>query len=193
MAWKPQINKPIGQNEHIGRRLFDEQELVGAQGQKQLARLSLQHFLDTRGEVSLDRLGPSGVEKAVVKYLQPRAERAGTRLKPPKAFNGWAVIRARQFDSPAAQRGVALSVVASPQHGAGLDENIYHAHIEDPPNFVDPDKKPYFLALHLRELFERETMLLPVGRPTAARGESGFWRLIAGWIRRRAVLRPPKS
>lgn len=147
MVWKPQIDQPVGPDEPIGRRLFSQPSLVGAQDQKPLLKPSLRHFEDTRGQVSLDRLGQTGVEKAVVKYLRPRADRAGTKLRPPKAFNGWAVLRARQFGSPPAPQDEALSVVASPQDGHDLDENLYHAHV------VNPDIKPYYLALHLRHLF----------------------------------------
>jgi len=32
--WKPDPSQPFGPAEHIGRRLFDEPKLVGAEGQK---------------------------------------------------------------------------------------------------------------------------------------------------------------
>src|ERR1035437_393533 len=148
--WKPQGNQPIGPNEHLGRRLFDEPLLTGAQDQKPSARLNLRHFEEKRdGQVSLDRLGRTSVDKAVMRYLRPRADRAGTRLRPPKVFNGWAVLTARRFGSPPAPPGYALTVIASPESGTALDENIYHAHISTPPNL-----DYHSMALHLRWLFE---------------------------------------
>jgi hypothetical protein len=153
--WKPQSNEPVGQNEHLGRRLFDEPSLAGAQDQKPIARLILRHFEEKRDQqVSLDRLGRTSVEKAVVRYLRPRADRAGTRFRPPKAFNGWAVLSARKFGSPPAPPAYALTVIASPESGTDLDENIYHAHISAPPNM-----DYYSMALHLRELFETQGMI----------------------------------
>src|ERR1022692_3015608 len=100
MAWTPQSDKPVGPNEHVGRRLFAEPSLVGAQGQKPIGRLNLRHFEEKRdGLVSLDRLGRTSIENSIVGYLRPRAERVGTTFRPPKAFNGWAVLTARKFGS----------------------------------------------------------------------------------------------
>lgn len=148
--WTPQNNQLVKQNEHVGRRLFDEPALVGANDQKPTARLDLRHFLEKRdGLVSLDLLGKTSIEKGIVRYLRPRADRAGERFRPPKAFHGWAVLTARKFGSPPAQAGFALSVIASPESGGEMDENIYHAHIAIPE-----DMHYYTMALHLRELFE---------------------------------------
>ncbi|MGA2940173.1 MAG: hypothetical protein ABSF52_24190 [Syntrophobacteraceae bacterium] len=148
MTWRPQNNEDVGPNEHIGRRIFDEPPLVGARDQKPLERLSIQHFEDKDGEVSLDRLGRTGIDKGVVGYLRRRADKAGTKFRRTKAFRGWAVLTARKFGSPPAPPGHALSVIASPVHGDDLDENIYHAYV------VDPRKDRYIMALYLRELFE---------------------------------------
>ncbi len=145
--WQPQPDQPVGPNEHIGRRLFDEPMLAGAQDQPSFAGLDFRHFEETRDpEVSLDRLGQSGIDKAVVRYLRPRADKAGTTFRPPKAFNGWAVVRARLLSNP--PHGPAVPVIASPIPGQGLDENIYHAHVATPDHFDH-----YSMALHLRHLF----------------------------------------
>jgi hypothetical protein len=163
--WKPQSSQPIGPNEHLGRRLFDEPSLAGAQDQKTIARLNLRHFEERRdGQVSLDRLGRTNVDKSVVRYLRPRADGAGTRFRPPKAFNGWAVLTARKFGSPPAPApaGYALTVIASPESGADLDENTYHAHISMPPNM-----DYYSMALHLRQLFEAHGTIERVAKHAA--------------------------
>jgi len=148
--WNPPGDH-VGDNEHIGRRLFDEPMLIGAQNQKPYAGLDIRHFEETRDDepFSLDRLGRSSIDRAVVRYLRPRAEMAGARFRPAKAFNGWAVLRARQLANPPvgrAQHGT-FPVIASPDNGNGLLENIYHAHITI--SRIDH----YTIALHLRHLF----------------------------------------
>lgn len=145
--WQPQSDQPVGPNEHIGRRLFDEPLLAGAQDQLSFAGLNLRHFEERRDrEVSLDRLGQSGIDKAVVRYLRPRAEQAGTTFHPPKTFNDWAVVRARLLSHP--PQGPAIPAIASPVSGQDLDEDIYHAHVVTPEHFDH-----YSMALHLRHLF----------------------------------------
>ena len=63
--------------------------------------LDLRHFEEKRDrEFSLDRLGRSGIDRAVTGYLTPRAEAAGRQLRPAKTFDGWAVLRARQLQQP---------------------------------------------------------------------------------------------
>jgi hypothetical protein len=174
--WKPQSSQPIGPNEHLGRRLFDEPLLAGAQDQRPIARLNLRHFEERRdGQVSLDRLGRTNVDKAVVRYLRPRANTAGTRFRPPKAFNGWAVLTARKFGTPPAPAGYALTVIASPDSGTDLDENPYHAHISMPSNM-----DYYSMALHLRELFDAHgTIEWVAERAAPPRHENRFpWSLL---------------
>ena len=173
--WKPPSNPPIGPNEHLGRRLFEEPLLAGAQNQKRITRLDLRHFEEKRdGQVSLDRLGRTSVDKAVVRYLRPRADRAGTRVHPPKAFNGWAVLTARKFGSPPAPPRYALAVIPSPESGADLEENIYHAHISMPAHM-----DYYSMALHLRELFDAHGTLERVAaRAAAPQHENRFVRFL---------------
>jgi hypothetical protein len=144
--WTPPHNDPIGSNEHIGRRLFDEPLLVGAADQPEFAGLSLRHFENSDREYSLDRLGLSSVDAAVVHYLRPRATEAGNRFRKPKSFNGWAVIRAARLTNP--PKGKNVDLVPSPEHGEGLKENVFHAHALRPENQDD-----YSFALHLRHLF----------------------------------------
>jgi hypothetical protein len=80
--WDPPAN--VGDNEHVGRRLFDEPLLVGARDQPSFSGLLLSHF-ETRGdEYLLDRLGKSSVDRRVGAYLMPKAEAAGHTFRNPK-------------------------------------------------------------------------------------------------------------
>lgn len=143
--WKPD-EELIGPNEHVGRRLFDEPLLAGAGDQRAYAGFDLRNFQEKRDrDYSLDRLGQSSVDRRVVSYLKPLACNAGTRFQEARAFNGWAVLRARQLVNPPV--GVGIEIFASPIKD-GLDQNIYHAHARRPEATND-----YDFALHLRHLF----------------------------------------
>src|SRR5438034_7111073 len=82
--WNPQTD-PVGKNEPIGRRLFDEPMLMGAQDQPSFKGLDYRHFEtgDDR-ELSLDRLGSTGIEKKAKQYLGPRADAVGLGVNPPR-------------------------------------------------------------------------------------------------------------
>ena len=83
--WQPVIDQQIGSNEHLGRRLFDEPSLAGAEDQRPFTGILIDHFLEKRddGQVSLDRLGQSSVDKRVQNHLLPLAHNAATRFRPP--------------------------------------------------------------------------------------------------------------
>src|SRR5690242_7723696 len=101
MPWSPNPDNPIGLSESIARRLYDEPQLAGATDQAPLPLIDVRHFEETRGkEVSVDRCGQTGVERAVVNYLSPRAQQMGNSFKPPKAFSGWLYVRARDLIKP---------------------------------------------------------------------------------------------
>jgi hypothetical protein len=129
----------------LGRRLFDEPLLAGALDQKPFAGLPFSHFEERRdGEVSLDRLGQSSVDRRVINYLRPLANQAAASFQTPKQFNGWSVLRAHFLTKP--PRGEAVTVIPSPITGSENVANIYHAH-------VSPGSKDrYFMALHLRHV-----------------------------------------
>ena len=146
--WVPAAHQPIGNTERIGRRLFDEPLLAGAGDQKSFAGLDLRNFEETRGrEVSLDRLGRSGVDKAVIRYLQPRAVAAGTKFRTAKQFAGWAFLPARELGQSRSGFGT-MPLVPSPIAGQDLEENVYHTHVLTPEGMHH-----YIMALHLRHLF----------------------------------------
>lgn len=161
--WIPNPGEPVGPNEPIARRLFDEPLLSGAQDQKPFQGIDLRHFEETRdGEISFDRFGRSGVERPIVGYLYPLAQAMGAGLKPPRAFSGWLYVRARQLSEP--KRGPKFPPVASPQVPPE-EENVYHAHVVRPDG-VDH----YVMALYLREIFGRhgEPIVLKTKAPGAS-------------------------
>ena len=162
-TWKPRSDEPVGNNEHVGRRLFDEPMLAGATDQKAFGGLILRNFEENRDrEFSLDRLGRTGVDRKVVSYLLPRANAAATRFVPHRSFDGWAVLRARVLENP--PKGLGLPVTASPIAGDGVDENIYHAHATLPES-QDAHQR-YSSALHLRHLFASHGTVHRVHTPT---------------------------
>lgn len=179
--WEPDPNQPFGPAEHIGRRLFDEPMLMGAEGQKPYAGLNLRNFEETRGDdFSLDRLGRTSIEKAVVKYLKPLAGTAGQTFHTAKRFDGWVVVPIRTLTSPA--RGAPLPLIASPD-----DDNPYHAHLLTKDLLVDSgDLRHYHVALHLRELFlgQGSSIHRAHGQPAEAQRESPSQKLLPTWLQR---------
>ena len=165
--------------------------LIAAQSQPRFAGLDLRNFEEKRDrEFSLDRLGRSSVDNAVVGYLLPRSNAAGEAFRPAKAFNGWAVLRARQLENPpvGSDRYGRMPVIPSPQTGEGLSENLYHAHV------VTPQVDYYSLALHLRQLFARYGTVRQVRNETPSELRQNLASRIAdslrkvfrlGWLDRR--------
>jgi hypothetical protein len=145
--WKPQANVPIGAKEQVGRRLFDEPMLIGAADQPRYDGLDLRNFQETRDdEYSLDRLGRTGIEGAVVRYLEPRAVESGKSFQKPKQFNGWIAVKAEALMAP--PKGPTIQLVASPVSGSRLQENDFHAHAVRPAGQED-----LIFALYLRYRF----------------------------------------
>jgi hypothetical protein len=160
--WNPPSE--IAAKEHIGRRKFERHRLRGGQDQRPPFRtLELYHFQETRGagEVSLDRLGKTGIEKAVKKYLNPRARADGTKFKPPRSFEGWFYVTAVELRQPV--HGPPLALVYSPVghiDGEELSGNQFHAHVERPSSFSD-DYADDLMAMHLKTIFERDYRFEP--------------------------------
>ncbi|MEW9838618.1 hypothetical protein ABUE29_25955 [Mesorhizobium sp. ZMM04-4] len=134
-------------NEQIGRRLFEEPMLRGAAGQPNFSGLRLNHFEETRGnEVSLDRLGATGIDRKVSTYLRHRADLAGQTFSKVKQFDGWAVVPAKELAE--ARKDPKLPVTSSPISGVEPNDNAYHAHVLRPNTL-----SPYLMALHLKHIF----------------------------------------
>lgn len=154
--WKPDPDKEIGPGESLGRRLFAQASLAGATGQRPVPSFDLRNFEDSRdGEVSLDRLGRGNPEKAVIRYLTPRAEAAAKKLGSSRMFfNGWASIQAKVL---LANKKLPLTIVPSPIQGNSpslgeddLGANIYHAHTSSLGGH-----DAYSVALYLQYHFEK--------------------------------------
>jgi hypothetical protein len=163
-VWKPK--EKVGKNEHMGRRLFQRRNLVGAADQTRPNQVfELYHFEETRDrEVSLDRLGETNVDGKVKAYLDPRAQLAATRFK--RRFQGWAVVKADKLQNPS--KGAKLQVVPSPipmQAGEDLSDNVFHAHVEMPEDYSS-----YFTALHLKLIFETNFRFEASSEPKRSRG-----------------------
>ena len=171
--WKP--SNAIGKHEYIGRRLFEREPLRGAKDQTRPARTyELYHFEEKRdGEVSVDRLGETSVNKQVRAYLNPRGHHAATKLHK-RNFAGWAVTKVKTLQSPQ----IAFQIVASPIAGQQDDpllENAYHAHIEKPDRY-----NSYEMAVMLKHLFE-ENYQLQASTPLQTTSPSVAGE---GWLRR---------
>jgi hypothetical protein len=182
--WQPPSS--VGKNEQVGRRLFDQPVLVGAVDKTPL-RLTIQHFEDSRGEVSLDRLGQTGIDQRVVRELAPIATAAAGSFRPAKAFHGWRAVKADVLQ--ASSRGVPTSLVASPisEESAtahGQIPNKYHAHIVCDVS----EPRAYLTALHLRELFEKKGQHVNVPeegeRSQDTRPSRNPWSVLAMLVRK---------
>lgn len=177
-AWIPEAEKPVQSSEPIGRRLFDQPRLVGASDQRPLKGfLDLRDFEEKRdpGDVSLDRLGRTGVDKVVFRFLRDKAERAAERFTKPKKFHGWAVLRAKQLTGAIAG-APKFPLVPSPEiphDPSHIDHNPYHAHVCRPTGH---EKDSFFTALCLKHIFEQHSEFLR-SRPI------GFWDWLYGTYR----------
>jgi hypothetical protein len=180
--WTP--SSDVGQNERIGRRLFDEPMLAGAGDQKPYYGLDFRHFYETRDDISLDRLGRTGIDNAVVRYLTPLAHAAGRKFRKAKSFNGWFVVVVRNIENPPEGNKFNIKVIASAVQGEGLEENPYHAHI------FAAGIDHYFLGLHLRHLFAKYGQALSVQQETASPSRPPLtldYRVLWRWIREEAA------
>jgi len=151
--WNPKPDAPIGVQEQVGRRIFDEPKLRGVEDQPELGILSVEHFREKRDpNVSLDRLGRSGIEPKVKKHLIPRCELQGKKFEKSKEFEGWAVIKVKDLVNKWA-KVPQWEVHASPVEKQGSEEfsdNEYHAHAN-----CSEENNDLGAALFLRHLFER--------------------------------------
>ncbi|RWM08959.1 hypothetical protein [Mesorhizobium sp.] len=127
--------------------MFDEPLLKGAVSQPAFAGISINHFIEKRGdEISLDRMGASGLDRKVVKYLLPRAIAHGQSFGRPQRFDGWAIVAAKELMQ--ARVGRKVPVIPSPITDQEPNDNIYHAHVVRSEGL-----DPYEMALHLRYIF----------------------------------------
>jgi len=135
--WEPKPKDPVGPNERVGRRLFQRRPLKGAKDQKPPeGTYEISHFEERRepGEVSLDRLGRTGVDNKVKNFVEPQARAAASALRPPGVFEGWAVAKATDLENSAPGRR-SFKIIPSPVNAdpeKNVVANSYHAHVERP-------------------------------------------------------------
>jgi hypothetical protein len=159
--WVPAAD--VEANEPIGRRLFDEPLLVGTAGQPSFRGLLVTHFEEARDdEISVDRLGKTGIDKRVTAFLKPRADSAGGKFRKPKTFNGWVVLPAQELRKVRDRPG--LQIVPSPINDPAPNDNPYHAHVRRPSNMDS-----MVTALYLRHLFTTYGKVEPVNPGQAKR------------------------
>ncbi|HEY1801649.1 MAG TPA: hypothetical protein VGG46_12010 [Terriglobales bacterium] len=146
--WKP--DNIVGSAERIGRRFFERKPLVGARGQiSRPHKYDISYFQDSRGSISFDRLGAQSVDGKVLKYLNPLAREAASKLTPKATFIGWAYATAKELQEPNDGGGIVIEPSPIAEDAAqGIRENVYHAH-------AVTTLQDYWLALHLRQIFER--------------------------------------
>ncbi len=140
--WNPPTDQ-IGHAEVIGRRLFDEPTLAGAEDQAPIT-LDLRHFLDDRNDdISVDRVGRGVLEQRVLEFLVPLAK-ASQR----KSFNGWVTIRADKFKG-------SKHRPSFPVHPDPIPENPFHARIDTGAVAASDQHHHFHVALALREVFSK--------------------------------------
>jgi len=156
MVWKPDPDAPVATNERIGRRIFGGAELRGASDQPNLAWLKATHFHEKRAPiVSVDRLGKTGVDKQVTRYLSPRCGFAATRLRERKPFAGWAHVQAKALMAPVKGQSISISPAEVKQEGEQpFTDNPYHAHIIRPQPFEHFEDPAWMMAVFLQTIFE---------------------------------------
>lgn len=181
--WEPNPSEPFAPAEHIGRRLFDEPQLVGATDQKPFPGvLDIRNFEETRGdEFSVDRLGKTGVDKRVKAFLKPLAEAAGNAFHHPKSFDGWATAPSKRVCAPT--RGSPIPLKVSPENG-----NPYHAHLETADLLPDAGNfRHYHVALFIRELFTGPGTAVHLSQPQnqaqpAVKPQTTLWDWLRRWV-----------
>jgi hypothetical protein len=127
--------------------------LAGTPPEKSYDGLDVRNFQEKRDrELSLDRLGRTNVEKPVVRYLLPRAKHSGGKMRPTRAFHGWAVIKVEHLVSATTSMPVSPSPIAG-ESEEDVEANLYHAHALLPDDLkLDPTASLKH-ALYLRYLF----------------------------------------
>jgi hypothetical protein len=152
--WIPDPAQPIGHKEQIGRRIFPKQALKAASSQPASAALfTVSDFEESRGacDVSVDRLGQTGIDKRVCTLLAPMAQ-AAAAARQNVSFHGWAVALAEDISRP--RKGQAIPVVSSPTpEMPPLPANPYHAHIDG------TGWNHYVLAVYLHSIFVKRNQL----------------------------------
>lgn len=178
--WSPPSE--VGKSEQIGRRLFDEPMLAGTENQPHWNGIRMNHFEETRGrDISMDRLGATGVDRKVIAYLAPKATLAASKFHKAKHFDGWAHVAAKELG--ASTKGVAFPVVASPVTEPEDEVNDYHAHVSR-----SEEMEPHIAALLLREIFTKRGGVLKAEKYEVESRHGWVGRLQEGLALKRILL-----
>jgi hypothetical protein len=160
--WNPSLKEPLQPNGRVGRRLFDEPMLFGAQDQPSWDGLRITHFEEKRdSQFSIDRLGRGNIEPAVIKYLEPRAIADAAKTHNPRRFDGWVHTTVRVLletaepalgceVKPSALDGKEVATDNTVWDDRNLAQNKYHAHI-----VISDVWKPSLFALVARQKFTK--------------------------------------
>ena len=97
--WTPDPDE-VKPSESIGRRVFGKGWLAGPDAKGPQGYFKITIFMDSRldQDLSFDRLGETGVDKRVTRFLTPLGVDQGQTLTPPKEFSGWAAISMARLD-----------------------------------------------------------------------------------------------
>jgi len=144
--WHPPLDA-VGPNEVIGRRLFE------SSAASSLRPLSTQHFMDSRvdEDLSVDRLGDTGVNKVVCRSLTSEADAEAAKRS--KSFHGWASIRCKDLK----KANVKPVPITLAEHGT---DNPYHAEIDR--SLVRDATMQHYFAAHLLYEFIKGTHVPPL-------------------------------
>ncbi len=174
--WKPESS--VGKNEPIGRRLFDEPMLRGSGDQPTYKGLELFHFEEKRStEISVDRLGRTGVDRKVTRHVLPRAQGAGRLFSTPKSFDGWAVVAAKEIQNGRKAQEPGFQIEASPVEDEEPLDNEYHGHIVRPDDLTS-----HMMALELRHKFTHYGNILKSDLPPLTWWERVFFHHSVRWL-----------
>ena len=160
-TWQPNPSGPIGDNEPLGRRIFDDAIWRDALAQGKTHIFRPDHFDDNRlaEDLSFDRLGMSGNPQAkVLRFLDALAQAEAENHGKDHAGWGW-VLRKNLRDSDR----TVLKVLPSPIiDDLDSPDNPYHADLSRENHRTVQQAK--YLSLHLAHLFNKIGKLEPASK-----------------------------
>ena len=157
-TWQPDPADPIGDNEPLGRRIFDDDLWRDALAQGMAHIFRPDHFYDNRLEedLSFDRLGMSGNPQAIVlSFLNALAHAEAENRGKDHAGWGW-VLRKNLRDSDRAVLKVRPSPIIDDPDSP---DNPYHADLLRENHRTK--QQANYLALQLAHLFNKNGELEP--------------------------------
>ena len=145
--------KVVGENEVLGRRLFDKGKTKIIRKTKD--EVQFNDFWEKRNsqEISLDMLGsPNPIKGRKRKLTGLSITQAATRT-PALKFVGWASMKRKQFKV----NKVTCDVVSNP-----MEDNPWHAHLI---NKIDNENANYLFAMAIHHEFTRHGIFVEPSNP----------------------------